>query len=149
MKKLRQFPDSARIFLGPDGNAWPSGHSLKQPDLARSYRKIARHPTDWFYRGPFALKTEEWMLANGGLISRADLAAYKARRREPVRSTYRGFEIVGFPPPSSGGVHVAQILNILEHNDETTSFPLKSVEVPPTAGDIPEMRSRKRYWLIV
>ena len=117
VEKLRQFPDSARIFLGPDGNAWPIGHSLKQPDLARSYRKIARHPTDWFYRGPFALKTEEWMLANGGLISRADLAAYKARRREPVRSTYRSFEIVGFPPPSSGGVHVAQILNILETFD--------------------------------
>ncbi|MED5278991.1 MAG: gamma-glutamyltransferase, partial [Verrucomicrobiota bacterium] len=56
VKKLRQFPDSARIFLGPDGNAWPSGHSLKQPDLARSYRKIARHTADWFYRGPFALK---------------------------------------------------------------------------------------------
>ena len=125
VEKLRQFPDSARIFLGPDGNAWPSGHSLKQPDLARSYRKIARHPTDWFYRGPFALKTEEWMLANGGLITRADLAAYKARRREPVRSTYRGFEIVGFPPPSSGGVHVAQILNILE------TFDLRSM--PPNS----------------
>lgn len=125
VKKLRQFPNSARIFLGPDGNAWPSGHSLKQPDLARSYRKIARHTADWFYRGPFALKTEEWMLANGGLISRADLAAYKARRREPVRSTYRGFEIVGFPPPSSGGVHVAQILNILE------TFDLRSM--PPNS----------------
>ena len=125
VEKLRQFPDSARIFLGPDGNAWPIGHSLKQPDLARSYRKIARHPTDWFYRGPFALKTEEWMLANGGLITRADLAAYKARRREPVRSTYRGFEIVGFPPPSSGGVHVAQILNILE------TFDLRSM--PPNS----------------
>ena len=125
VEKLRQFPDSARIFLGPDGNAWPIGHSLKQPDLARSYRKIARHPTDWFYRGPFALKTEEWMLANGGLISRADLAAYKARRREPVLSTYRGFEIVGFPPPSSGGVHVAQILNILE------TFELRSM--PPNS----------------
>ena len=125
VEKLRQFPDSARIFLGPDGNAWPIGHSLKQPDLARSYRKISRHPTDWFYRGPFALKTEEWMLANGGLISRADLAAYKARRREPVRSTYRGFEIVGFPPPSSGGVHVAQILNILE------TFDLRSM--PPNS----------------
>ena len=125
VEKLRQFPDSARIFLGPDGNAWPSGHSLKQPDLARSYRKIARHTADWFYRGPFALKIEEWMLANGGLISRADLAAYKARRREPVRSTYRGFEIVGFPPPSSGGVHVAQILNILE------TFDLRSM--PPNS----------------
>ena len=125
VEKLRKFPDSARIFLDADGNPWPSGHRLKQPDLARSYRKIARHTTDWFYRGPFALKTEEWMLANGGLISRADLAAYKARRREPVRSTYRGFEIVGFPPPSSGGVHVAQILNILE------TFDLRSM--PPNS----------------
>ena len=117
VEKLRKFPDSARIFLDADGNPWPSGHRLKQPDLARSYRKIARHTTDWFYRGPFALKTEEWMQANDGLITRADLAAYKARRREPVRSTYRSFEIVGFPPPSSGGVHVAQILNILESFD--------------------------------
>lgn len=117
VEKLRKFPDSARIFLDPDGNAWPSGHRLKQSDLARSYRKIARHKADWFYRGPFALKTEEWMKANGGLITRADLAAYKAQQREPVRSTYRGFEIVGFPPPSSGGVHVAQILNILEAFD--------------------------------
>lgn len=125
VEKLRKFPDSARIFLDADGNPWPSGHRLKQPDLARSYRKIARHTTDWFYRGPFALKTEEWMLANGGLISRADLAAYKARRREPVRSTYRGFEILGFPPPSSGGVHVAQILNILE------TFDLRSM--PPNS----------------
>ena len=125
VEKLRQFPDSARIFLGPDGNVWPSGHSLKQPDLARSYRKIARHTADWFYRGPFALKTEEWMLANGGLISLADLAAYKVRRREPVQSTYRGFEIIGFPPPSSGGVHVAQILNILE------TFDLRSM--PPNS----------------
>ena len=133
VKKLRQFPDSARIFLGPDGNAWPSGHSLKQPDLARSYRKIARHTADWFYRGPFALKTEEWMLANGGLISRADLAAYKAKRREPVRSTYRGFEIVGFPPPSSGGVHVAQILNILETFD-LRSMPSKLSPLRPPRG---------------
>ena len=125
VEKLRQFPDSARIFLDPDGNAWPSGHQLKQPDLARSYRKIARHTADWFYRGPFALKTEKWMRSNGGLITRTDLAAYKARRREPVRSTYRGFEIVGFPPPSSGGVHVAQILNILE------TFDLRSM--PPNS----------------
>ncbi len=125
VEKLRQFPDSARIFLDPDGNAWPSGHQLKQPDLARSYRKIARHTADWFYRGPFGLKTEKWMRSNGGLITRTDLAAYKARRREPVRSTYRGFEIVGFPPPSSGGVHVAQILNILE------TFDLRSM--PPNS----------------
>ena len=102
VNKLRKFPDSARIFLDPDGNVWPSGHQLKQPNLAKSYRKLARHTADWFYRGPFALKTERWMSANGGLITREDLAGYNAKRREPVRTTYRGHEIVGFPPPSSG-----------------------------------------------
>ncbi|MBC8244622.1 MAG: gamma-glutamyltransferase [Verrucomicrobia bacterium] len=123
VNKLRKFPDSARIFLNPDGNAWPSGHQLKQPDLAKSYRKIARHTADWFYRGPFALKTGRWMSANGGLITRDDLAGYNAKRREPVRTTYRGHEIVGFPPPSSGGVHVAQILNILESFDLASMAP--------------------------
>jgi len=147
VEKLRQFPDSARIFLDPDGNAWPSGHSLKQPDLARSYRKIARHTADWFYRGPFALKTEEWMLANGGLISRADLAAYKARRREPVRSTYRGFEIVGFPPPSSGGVHVAQILNILETFDLRSMPPNSPRFVHHVAEAIRLAFADRAHWL--
>jgi gamma-glutamyltranspeptidase/glutathione hydrolase len=123
VKKLRKFPGSARIFLNAEGNAWPSGHRLKQPDLAKSYRNIARHSADWFYRGPFALKTEQWMSANGGLINRKDLASYKAKRREPVRTTYRGHEIVGFPPPSSGGVHVAQILNILEPFDLASMAP--------------------------
>ena len=117
VKKLRNFTDSARIFLDANGNAWPSGHRLQQSDLAKSYRSIARRSVDWFYRGPFALKTEQWMNANGGLMIRNDFAHYEAKRREPVRTTYRGHEIVGFPPPSSGGVHVAQILNILETFD--------------------------------
>ena len=123
VEKLRRFPGSARIFLDVDGNAWPSGHRLKQPDLAKSYRSIALHSVDWFYRGPFALKTEQWMSANGGLITRKDLLGYKAKRREPVRTTYRGHEIVGFPPPSSGGVHIAQILNILEAFDVRSMAP--------------------------
>ena len=127
VKKLRKFPDSARIFLDGDGNAWPNGHRLRQPDLARSYRAIGQHSADWFYRGPFALKTEQWMSDNGGLMTRDDFAHYDARRREPVRTTYRGHEIVGFPPPSSGGVHVAQILNILE------VFDLRSM-APDSAG---------------
>ncbi len=123
VEKLRRFPGCARIFLDVDGNAWPSGHRLKQPDLAKSYRSIALHSVDWFYRGPFALKTEQWMSANGGLITRKDLLGYKAKRREPVRTTYRGHEIVGFPPPSSGGVHIAQILNILEAFDVRSMAP--------------------------
>ena len=123
VEKLRKFPGSARIFLDADGNAWPSGHRLKQPDLAKSYRSIARHSVGWFYRGPFALKTERWLSANNGLITRGDFARYEAKRREPVRTTYRGHEIVGFPPPSSGGVHLAQILNILEAFDLRSMAP--------------------------
>ena len=123
VEKLRRFSGSARIFLDVDGNAWPSGHRLKQPDLAKSYRSIALHSVDWFYSGPFALKTEQWMSANGGLITHKDLLGYKAKRREPVRTTYRGHEIVGFPPPSSGGVHIAQILNILEAFDVRSMAP--------------------------
>ena len=123
VEKLRRFSGSARIFLDVNGNAWPSGHRLKQPDLAKSYRSIALHSVDWFYRGPFALKTEQWMSENGGLITRKDLLGYKAKRREPVRTTYRGHEIVGFPPPSSGGVHIAQILNILEAFDVRSMAP--------------------------
>ncbi len=145
--KLRKFPESARIFLDPDGNTWPSGHRLKQPDLARSYRKIARHTADWFYRGSFALKTEEWMLANGGLITRADLTAYKAKRRKPVRSTYRSFEIVGFPPPSSGGVHVAQILNILETFDLRSTPPDSARFVHYVAEAMQLAFADRAHWL--
>ena len=90
---------------------------LKQPDLARSYRAIAKQGIDWFYRGDFAKATEKWMAANGGVITADDFSEYAVRQRKPVVTTYRGFTIVGFPPPSSGGIHVGQILNVLEHFD--------------------------------
>ena len=147
VEKLREFPDSARIFLNQKGNAWPSGHRLKQPDLARSYRKIARLTTDWFYHGPFALKTEEWMRNNGGLITSADLISYKTKRRKPVRSTYRGFEIAGFPPPSSGGVHVAQILNILEAFDLRSMSPDSSRFVHHIAAAMRLAFADRAHWL--
>jgi gamma-glutamyltranspeptidase/glutathione hydrolase len=88
-----------------------------QRDLANTYRQVAEHGIDWFYRGPPATTIGDWMAANGGILTAADFASYEAKLREPLRSTYRGYEIVGFPPPSSGGVHVAQILNILENFD--------------------------------
>lgn len=118
---LRRFEASRRAFLAPDGAPYTPGDLLRQPDLANSYRAIAEHGTRWFYGGEFAGKVEAWMRANGGLVTANDFAAYDFVRREPIRTTYRGHEIVGFPPPSSGGVHVAQILNVLER------FPLKSM----------------------
>jgi gamma-glutamyltranspeptidase/glutathione hydrolase len=76
---------------------------------------VAEKGIAWFYEGEFAAKTEEWMKANGGIMTAADYANYKAPEREAIRSKYRGYDLITMPPPSSGGVHVAQILNILEH----------------------------------
>lgn len=115
--ELRQFDEARKTFLKPDGSPWRAGEVLRQPQLAESYRQIAEQGTRWFYRGPFARATESWMRKHGGLIAESDFATYKIVQREPIRTRYRDYEIVGFPPPSSGGVHVAQILNILEHFD--------------------------------
>ena len=115
--ELKQFPATRAIFLRPNQEPWRHGEILKQPDLAKSYRAIAQQGTGWFYRGPFAKAAEEWMKNNGGLLRLEDFNSYQIKLREPVRTTYRGHEIIGFPPPSSGGVHVAQILNVLEAFD--------------------------------
>ena len=102
-------------MLDANGKARKSGEVLKQLDLAKTYRAIAKNGTKWFYGGPFATATEQWMKANGGIMTVKDLADYKPKLREPIRVTYRGYEVVSMPPPSSGGVHVGQILNILEN----------------------------------
>lgn len=113
--EIKKFPETSRLLLDSAGHPHPAGFVLKQPDLARTYRALAAQGTRWFYRGEYAKATARWMNENGGLITQKDFAAYRLRLREPVRSFYRGYEIFGFPPPSSGGVHVAQILNILEN----------------------------------
>ena len=94
------------------------GDTIRQPDLARTYRAIAdAGGPDSFYKGPFAKAVGDWMAANGGVLTADDFAAYQMKLRDPLVTTYRGYTIVGFPPPSSGGVHVAQILNILQNFD--------------------------------
>lgn len=118
---LQQFPVTAAALLKPDGTAYEEGELLRQPDLARSYRAIADEGTSWFYEGAFARRVGDWMAEHGGIVTADDFAAYEVREREPIVSQYRDYTIVGFPPPSSGGVHVAQILNILEN------FPLADV----------------------
>jgi gamma-glutamyltranspeptidase/glutathione hydrolase len=114
---LRRFEASRAIFLRRDGQPLGEGEVLKQVDLVRSYRAIAREGPDWFYRGEYATAVETWMRANQGILTAADFRNYVVKSRLPVTSTYRGHTIVGFGPPSSGGVHVAQILNILEGFD--------------------------------
>jgi gamma-glutamyltranspeptidase/glutathione hydrolase len=111
---LSTFPGS-RAVLFRDGRPLQQGEVLRQPDLAATYRALAEQGSGWFYRGPFAETVARWMREHGGLLTTADFARYEWKVREPIRTRYRGFEIVSFPPPSSGGVHVAQMLNILEH----------------------------------
>jgi len=115
--ELGRFSATRAVLLRRDGSPWQAGDRLRQRDLARSYRALAVEGPCWFYRGPFAQATAHWMRQQGGLVTEQDFARYRIRLREPIRTSYRGFEIVGFPPPSSGGVHVAQILNMVEGFD--------------------------------
>lgn len=113
-ERLSKHAATARIFLHADGTALASGEVLVQKDLARSLELIANQGPDAFYRGEIAKKIATDMEANGGLITLEDLKNYRALERAPVRGTYRGYEIYSMPPPSSGGVHLVQLLNILE-----------------------------------
>ena len=114
---IAKFPASRALLLRSDGTPLEPGNVLKQPDLADTYRSIAEHGISWFYQGPLAESVGKWMAENGGLLAASDFAAYQPHTRQPLVTSYRGFKIVGFPPPSSGGVHVAQILNVLEAFD--------------------------------
>ncbi len=105
---------AARAIFCPDGKAPAVGTTLIQKDLAWSLEQIAAHGRDGFYKGPLAKRLVAAIQAGGGGVSLEDLAGYQVVEREPVRGTYRGYEIVSMPPPSSGGVHVIQMLNILE-----------------------------------
>jgi gamma-glutamyltranspeptidase/glutathione hydrolase len=114
---LGQFPAARAVLFDPDGQPKKAGDILRQLDLAKTYRLIAEHGLQWFYRGPFARATAAWMREHGGLLSENDFAGYEVKLRQPIVTTYRSADTVGFPPPSSGGVHVAQMLNVLEHFD--------------------------------
>ncbi len=116
-KALSQFPGSKAVLTKTDVTPWKAGDKLVQTDLANTLRNIANRGSDYFYKGDFAKRMGDWMQANDGIMTAEDFANYETRQRTPVETTYRGHTIVGFPPPSSGGVHVAQILNILENFD--------------------------------
>jgi len=113
---------TCRYFYKRGGVPYSPGELLIQSDLADSLQLIADEGPDAFYLGEIAEKIVAEMEAGGGLIDADALAAYKPTLREPLRGEYRGYEIVTMPPPSSGGVHVIQMLNVLEH------FPVASME---------------------
>src|SRR3954454_20717506 len=112
--RLVRWPASAKIFLKPDGAALGRGQRLVQSDLAASLETIAANGPRAFYEGPLAEKLVAGVRQHGGIITLDDLKNYRAIERAPVRGNYRGYAIASMPPPSSGGVHLIEMLNILE-----------------------------------
>ena len=117
--RLQKWPSTKKIFFKPDGSAYQPGELLRQPELAKSLKLIAAKGNDGFYKGETARNLVKAVNEAGGNMSLQDLANYQAIARVPVKGDYRGYEIVSMPPPSSGGIHIVQILNILE------GYPLK------------------------
>lgn len=115
---LARFPASAEIFL-PGGRPAPVDSIIRRKDYAGTLEQIGQHGAGYLYRGPLGEAVAEDMARNGGLITTDDLASYRVYEREPVRGTYRDFEIVSMGPASSGGTHIIQMLNILEGFDLT------------------------------
>jgi len=112
---LAKFPESKRIFQR-NGDYFQQGEILRQPELARTLERIAKNPDD-FYHGAMAQELAAAVKKGGGLITAEDLAQYEVKERKPVQGTYRDYEIISAPPPSSGGIALIEILNILESYD--------------------------------
>ncbi|HWU54556.1 MAG TPA: gamma-glutamyltransferase, partial [Rhizomicrobium sp.] len=110
-------PALAKIFLRADGKPLRPGDRLIQEDLANTLEQIAAAGPDYFYHGPVAAAVADASTANGGVITRADFASYRAAEDKPLRCDYRGYVFLSVPPPSSGGVTLCEILNILEGYD--------------------------------
>ncbi len=114
--RMAQYPASVVTF-SKGGVPYDPGDRFVQADLARTLERIMVHGRDGFYRGETARLLVEEMVRGGGLITMVDLERYEAKQREPIRGTYRGYDIVSMPPPSSGGVALVEMLNILEGYD--------------------------------
>jgi gamma-glutamyltranspeptidase/glutathione hydrolase len=114
--RAEAFPEFRRVY-GKEGGRWRDGDHLVQKDLARTLRRIAEEGPHTFYTGSIADTLVEEMKKGGGLIRKDDLIGYRARLRTPVHGTYRGFDVWAPPPPSSGGIALVEMLNILENFD--------------------------------
>ena len=111
------YPQSLRAYGKPGGTSWKGGDTIVLADLGRALRTIQTQGPNAFYTGWIADSIVATMTSGGGLISKKDLADYKAVQRAPVRGTYRGYEIISMPPPSSGGVAIVEMLNMFERHD--------------------------------
>ena len=113
-KHMQPYPASVAAYGKPGGGEWQAGDTIKLPDLGRTLRAIATGGAQVFYTGWIADSIASAMKQGGGLISKEDLAAYEAKVRVPVRGQFRGFDIITMPPPSSGGIAMVEMLNMLE-----------------------------------
>ena len=113
LRQMQKYPASVAQF-SKNGTPYEPGELLKQPELARTLERIGSQGPAGFYQGETALAVEKEMLAHGGLITREDLKNYAAKRRTPVKGSYRGYEVISMPPASSGGVALIEMLNVLE-----------------------------------
>ncbi|MFV1988220.1 MAG: gamma-glutamyltransferase family protein, partial [Gemmatimonadota bacterium] len=111
------FAATKRAFLKNGTEVYEPGETFKQPDLAETLRRIQRDGHDGFYRGKTARLLADFMREYGGMITEEDLAAYEAVEQVPIHGTYRGYDVYSMPPPSSGGVAIVEVLNILEGFD--------------------------------
>lgn len=116
---MATFASSRKYFLKPDGQPYKEGDLFVQKDLAATLRLIAKEGPKAFYRGKIAALIDADMRKNGGIVTKEDLAKYAVAWRTPVTGAYRGYEIVSMSPPSSGGTHIVQILNVMENADIT------------------------------
>jgi gamma-glutamyltranspeptidase / glutathione hydrolase len=116
LPSFKKYPASLAQF-SKNGTPYQAGEIFKQPDLGRTLQRIADQGPAGFYEGETAALLEKEMKANNGLITRADLKAYHAVQRAPIKGYYRGYDIIGMAPPSSGGIAVQMMLNILEGYD--------------------------------
>nr|WP_264753996.1 gamma-glutamyltransferase [Marinobacter sp. ANT_B65] len=113
-ERLQRWPATLETFYKDDGSAWQAGERFRQPELADTLQRIADEGVKGFYEGKTAQLIVEEMERHGGLITRQDLEDYQPIARAPVHGSYRGYDIYSMSPPSSGGTHIVQILNILE-----------------------------------
>ncbi len=116
-KRAEDWPATAAAFLKPGNELYEPGEIWRQPDLARTLERIRDDGRDGFYKGETARLLDAFMREQGGLITLEDLAAYKAVERRPIHGTYRGYDVYGMPPPSSGGIALVTMLNVLEAYD--------------------------------
>ena len=147
-RSLSQFPGSREVLFDSTGDPRLAGTKLVQLDLAKTLTGIQVLGSKYFYRGPTGMLISRWMAQNGGILTMRDFRSYRPVSRKPVTSTYHGYTVVGFPPPSSGGVHVAQMLNILEHYDLGTLYKQSPIDFKHVVTESMKLAFADRaYWL--